>query len=57
VSLLCLCAVLLLCVQVVRCVRELPYSEADVELLEDCEHLEGLSQIATAAVMQVFSFI
>jgi hypothetical protein len=39
--------------QVVRCVRELPYSEADVELYEDCEHLEGLNATATAAVLQV----
>jgi hypothetical protein len=39
--------------QVTRCLRELPFSEADVELLEDCEHLEGLSQHATAAVLQV----
>jgi hypothetical protein len=39
--------------QVVRCLRDLPFSEADVELYEDCEHLEGLNTIATAAVLQV----
>ena len=33
--------------------RELPYSVADVQLLVDCEELEALSQVATAAVMQV----
>ncbi len=45
------CIVLLL--QVVRCVQELPYSVADVEVLEDAELLEAASQPAMAAVMQV----
>lgn len=39
--------------QVASCIRELPYSEADVELFADCEALEGLSATATAAVLQV----
>jgi hypothetical protein len=41
------------CCQVVRCVRELPYSVADVELLEDAELLEALQGAASNAVMQV----
>lgn len=39
--------------QVVRCVQELPYSIADVELLEDQEVLEAFNQQALAAAMQV----
>ena len=39
--------------QVCRCVQELPYSVADVELFEDVEILEGFSQPALTAVMQV----
>lgn len=37
----------------VRAVRELPFSTADVALLEDMELLEPHSQAATAAVMKV----
>jgi Lon protease-like protein len=39
--------------RVVRAVRELPYSEAHVELLEDVEVLESFGEAATAALMQV----